>query len=105
MQFSQASAGRAIGILRRLCRRIAAWTTSFCKGRDLRLYGHCGSGFTIRLRPDDFCEPPRADPHAGWCGEGRLITVPYPIMPMMVTDSLEQECHDIHRYDEVSPIP
>jgi hypothetical protein len=21
-----------------------------------------------RLRPDDFCEPPIADPHDGWCG-------------------------------------
>jgi len=29
--------------------------------------------------PDDFRELPRADPHEGWCGEGRLITVPYPI--------------------------
>jgi len=68
-----------MGILRRSCRRIAAWTTIFCKGRDLPLYGHCGSGFTIRSRPDDFCEPPIADPHDGWCGEGRLNTVPYPI--------------------------
>jgi hypothetical protein len=33
----------------------------------------------IRLRPDDFHEPPTADPHGGCCGEGRLITVPYPI--------------------------
>ena len=24
-------------------------------------------------------EPPRADPHAGWCGEGELNTPPYPI--------------------------
>jgi len=24
----------------------------------------------IRLRPDNLREPPRADPHAGWCGEG-----------------------------------
>ena len=39
----------------------------------------CGLGFTIRLRPDDFREPPIADPHDVWCGEGRLITVPYPI--------------------------
>jgi hypothetical protein len=28
---------------------------------------------------DDFCEPPIADPHDGWCGEGRLNAVPYPI--------------------------
>jgi len=47
--------------------------------RGLSLFAHCGFRFTIRLRPDNFCEPPRADPHAGWCGEGRLITVPYPI--------------------------
>ena len=39
----------------------------------------CGCGFNVRLRPDDFREPPIADPHDGWCGEGRLITVPYPI--------------------------
>jgi len=25
----------------------------------------------FRLRLDDFCEPPIADPHDGWCGEGR----------------------------------
>ena len=24
-------------------------------------------------------EPPGADPHAGWCGEGRLDAGPYPI--------------------------
>ena len=34
---------------------------------------------TIRLRPNNFCETPRADPHAGCWGEGRLITVPPPI--------------------------
>ena len=33
----------------------------------------------IRLRPDDFREPPITDPYDGWCGEGRLTTVPYPI--------------------------
>ena len=43
--------------------------------RDEANWGGCGN----RLRPDDFCQPPIADPHAGWCGEGRLITVPYPI--------------------------
>jgi hypothetical protein len=41
-----------------------------------------GCGFNVRLRPDDFCEPPIGDPHDGWCGEGRLITVPYPIKPV-----------------------
>ena len=25
------------------------------------------------------CEPPGADPHAWWCGEGRLEAGPYPI--------------------------
>jgi hypothetical protein len=29
------------------------------------LFAHCGFRFTIRLRPDDFCEPPIADPHDG----------------------------------------
>jgi hypothetical protein len=29
------------------------------------------------VRPVD--EPPGADPHAGWCGEGRLEAGPYPI--------------------------
>ena len=33
----------------------------------------------IRLRPDDFHEPPTADPHDEWGGEGRLNAVPYPI--------------------------
>ena len=47
--------------------------------RPLDPVKNCGSGFTIRLRPDNFREPPRADPYAGWCGEGRLNTVPYPI--------------------------
>ncbi len=35
---------------------------------------------SIRLRPDNFREPPGADPHAGWCGEGRFNAVPYPII-------------------------
>jgi len=47
--------------------------------RGLSPFAHCGFRFTIRLRPDDFCEPPIADPHDGWCGEGRLNTAPYPI--------------------------
>lgn len=39
----------------------------------------------IRLRPDDSAKRPLrlssgGDPHAGCCGEGRLITAPYPIM-------------------------
>ncbi len=30
--------------------------------------------------PSQFCEPPGADPHARWCGEGELETPPYPIV-------------------------
>ncbi len=38
----------------------------------------------LRGTPEDRCvlcsrEPPGADPHAGWCGEGRLKAGPYPI--------------------------
>jgi hypothetical protein len=48
---------------------------------NVELPGLCGvlrrSGGMIRVRPDD--EPPGADPHAGWCGEGRLEAGPYPI--------------------------
>jgi hypothetical protein len=33
----------------------------------------------IRLRPDSLREPPLADPHEGWCGEGELEAPPYPI--------------------------
>lgn len=29
-------------------------------------------------------EPPSADPHARWCGEGGLETRPYPIRDMLV---------------------
>ena len=29
-------------------------------------YAHCGFRFTIRPRPDDFCEPPITDPYDGW---------------------------------------
>jgi hypothetical protein len=42
------------------------------------------SGFTIRLRPDNFREPLGADPHAGWWGEGRFDAVPYPISPLFL---------------------
>ena len=44
----------------------------------------------IRLRPDDFHEPPSADSHGGWCGEGRLNAVPYPIMAAFVTYKVNQ---------------
>ena len=33
----------------------------------------------LSLPKGDFCEPPIADPHDGWCGEGWLNTAPYPI--------------------------
>ena len=33
-------------------------------------------------------EPPGADPHAGWCGEGRLETGPYPIVLKPNEDSI-----------------
>jgi hypothetical protein len=33
----------------------------------------------IQLRLDVLWEPPGADPHAGWCGEGERKTPPYPI--------------------------
>ena len=32
--------------------------------------------------PGQFREPPGADPHARWCGEGELETPPYPIRPL-----------------------
>ncbi|TAL63079.1 MAG: hypothetical protein EPN88_12710 [Bacteroidetes bacterium] len=41
----------------------------------------------IWLRPDDFREPPIADPHDGWCGEGRLNAVPYPIYARIIPSS------------------
>jgi hypothetical protein len=34
----------------------------------------------IRLRPDDFCETPTADPHGGCCGGWGLTTPGYLIM-------------------------
>lgn len=30
-----------------------------------------------------------ADPYDGWCGEGRLATVPYPIMPDLTDDPVK----------------
>jgi hypothetical protein len=32
-------------------------------------------------------EPPCADPHAGWCGEGWRETGPYPIIGSSMTES------------------
>ena len=60
---------KATGILRKRCQAIASCRTSIFKGRGFCHYEHCGFGFTIRLRPDNFHEPPGADPHAGvWGG-------------------------------------
>ena len=39
----------------------------------------CGFTFTTRLRPGNLCEPPGADPHAGWCGGRGRKTPGYPI--------------------------
>ena len=38
-----------------------------------------GSRLRLRTRVRSVHEPPGADPHAGWCGEGRLDAGPYPI--------------------------
>ncbi len=38
----------------------------------------------IRLRPDDFREPPIADPHDGWCGGWGLTTPGYPISLVLI---------------------
>ena len=46
--------------------------------------------FPAKAPKDDFCEPPIADPHDGWCGEGRLNTVPYPISPWLRCEHLLQ---------------
>jgi hypothetical protein len=39
--------------------------------------------FTTRLRPGNLCEPPGADPHAGWCGGWGANPPGYPIGPML----------------------
>jgi hypothetical protein len=41
---------------------------------------HNGISLHSRPRPDNFRERPDAKPHSGWCGWGRLITVPYAIV-------------------------
>jgi len=54
------------------------------------------SGYGVLSLPkDDFCETPRADPHAGCCGEGRLITVPYPIGSIHII--LHRVRENVHR--------
>ena len=42
----------------------------------LLLLNWCGNGIS---RARQLVEPPTADPHGGWCGEGRLEAGPYPI--------------------------
>ena len=37
-------------------------------------------------------EPPGADPHAGWCGEGGLEARPYPIMRLQAFKALTCFC-------------
>jgi len=44
--------------------------------RDLWMKVH---GYACERRVLPSCEPPSADPHARWCGEGGLNTRPYPI--------------------------
>ena len=39
-----------------------------------------------RFRELPVREPLGADPHAGWCGEGRLEAGPYPIMRFLLDD-------------------
>jgi RNA-directed DNA polymerase len=46
--------------------------------RDLWLQAH---GYACNCRVRRGREPPSADPHARWCGEGGLNTRPYPIRP------------------------
>ncbi len=53
--------------------------THISQSRGLLQSEHCGSRFTIRLRPDDFREPPGADPHARWCGGWGRKSPGYPI--------------------------
>ncbi|MEW8489512.1 MAG: hypothetical protein AB2657_07390, partial [Candidatus Thiodiazotropha endolucinida] len=38
-------------------------------------------------------EPPSADPHARWCGEGGLETRPYPIHQIIKTSRINSQFH------------
>jgi hypothetical protein len=79
---------RVPGILPRRLRPTVVYQKNIYRIRGLFVYVHCGLGFIIRLRPDDFYEPPRAEPHAWWCGEGRLNAVSYPIRSCFSTTFL-----------------
>ena len=47
---------------------------------DNRLPCECDKEHFVSLDVESSCdETPRADPHAGCCGEGRSKTCPYPI--------------------------
>ena len=50
---------RVPGILPKPLRPTAGYQRSTYRIRGLFLFAHCGLQFTIRLRPDDFSEPPR----------------------------------------------
>jgi hypothetical protein len=68
-----------------------------------------GFGSAIRLRPDNFREPPIADPHDGLCGEGWLNTVPYPngrhTWIEVIQTSFRDEFHDrLHIHTEAFSI-
>ena len=41
-------------------------------------------------------EPPTADSHGGWCGEGRLEAGPYPIGHRVIRASLPVRVPDVH---------
>jgi hypothetical protein len=45
-----------------------------------RLYAYMRRSLIARLRLGSLWEPPGADLHAGWCGEGERKTPPYPII-------------------------
>jgi hypothetical protein len=47
------------------------------------------------VRPVD--EPPGADPHAGWCGEGRLEAGPYPIRPLGLHSAIQPTLNELMR--------
>jgi hypothetical protein len=61
--------------------------------RDLWLKAQGYARHGCRVLP--VSEPPGADPHAGWCGEGRLEAGPYPIGPLLT--------HSVSTYVEHAP--
>jgi len=52
--------------------------SSICQ-RAVGEYLSASGGSITELRFGTLCEPPRADPHAGWCGEGEFKAPLYPI--------------------------